>query len=653
MKKHWGFNSKTIDKKVRPQDDFYSYANGTWLKKTKIPPEEAKWGSFYVLRYETEQQLKKLIDSLLKKKNYTKGSPQQLVVDYYRSAMDMPRRNKLGFSPVLPWLEQLNTIKNTESLVKYIGELHRLGISSFWGAGIEQDFKNSSAWRLYIAQGGLGLPDRDYYLQDTAEYVRVREAYKKHMRALLKLAGKSKADIERIATVAFAIETRLARVSMKREELRDPEKIYHKKTASGFARSVPRLYWSVYAKKIGTASLRELIVMQPAFFAEINKIFGDTPLEELRAYMEWHIISGFSGFLGEAFLKENFKWAQALTGQKKMRSLWRRALGAVNGGVGEALGTLYIDAYFDQRSKKAMDELVSDLFVVFKERLEALEWMSPATKKKALAKLKLMDRKIAYPKKYEKYKGLVLKADDYVGNALRAEEWHHTKEMRKLKKPVDRTEWITTPQVVNAFYNPLLNDINFPAAILQWPFFSADSDAAVNYAGIGTVIGHEITHGFDDEGSKFNGQGNLKSWWHKTDRTKFMNKAQLLVDQFNSYEAAPGVNTNGKLTLGENIADLGGLCIGFDAYQRYLAKHGRNTIDGFTPEERFFLGFAQMERTIAREQYRAMQALTDPHAEASQRINGPLANFDPFYDTFNIKKSDKLYRSPEKRAKIW
>lgn len=642
-----------MDKTVRPQDDFYTYANGTWVKKTKIPPEEAKWGSFYVLRYETEQQLKKLIDTLLKKKQYPKGSAEQLVSDYYRAAVDMPRRNKLGTKPLEPWLKELHEIKTVESLVKYIGTLHRAGIGPFWSSGIEQDFKNSTVWRLYIAQGGLGMPDRDYYLKDEPQYTRVRDAYKKHMRALLALAGKSKTEVEYIATVSLAIETRLAKASMKREELRDPEKIYHKKTTSAFTRFVPHLHWDLYSAKIGTSFLKELVVMQPAFFTEVNALFADTSLDDLRAYTEWHVIGDFSGLLGEKFLKENFNWARTLTGQKKMRALWRRGLGAVNGGVGEAFGKLYIDAYFDQRSKKTIDELVTDLFVVMKERINGLEWMSAATKKKALAKLGLMTRKIAYPKKYETYKGLVVTADDYVGNALRAEEWHHQKQMRKLKKPVDRTEWITTPHVVNAFYNPLLNDINFPAAILQWPFFNAASDAAINYAGIGTVIGHEITHGFDDEGSKFNGQGNLKSWWHKDDRKRFMTKARLLVEQFNTYEAAPGVFTNGQLTLGENIADLGGLCIGWDAYQRYLDKHGRETLDGYSPEERFFLGFAQMERTVAREEYRAMVALTDPHAEASQRINGPLANFDPFYDTFNIKKGDKLYRDPSKRAKIW
>jgi putative endopeptidase len=651
--KNWGFDTKTIDKTVRPQDDFYQYANGGWVKKAKIPAEEAKWGSFYILRYETEKQLKELVDSLLKKKRYKKGSPEQLVSDYYRAAVDIKRRNKQGVAPITPLLKKVRDISTKKELITFIGELHKIGVGGFWSSGIEQDFKNSMVWRLYIAQGGLNMPDREYYLGNTPEYVRVRDAYKKHIRALLRIAGVQKHNIEDIASAALRIETRLAKASMRKEELRDPEKIYHKKITSVFARSIPNLFWNEYLAKTDASHLRELIVMQPQFFAEVNLLFADTPLEELRRYMEWQIISGFSGLLGEAFLKENFNWTRTLTGQKKMRPLWRRGLGAVNGSVGEAFGKLYVKAYFDQRSKKTMDELVSDLFVVTKERIQALDWMSPATKKKALAKLRSMNRKIAYPKKYEAYRGLDVRPDDYFGNAIRAEEWHHKKAMRKLKKPVDRTEWITTPQVVNAFYNPLLNDINFPAAILQFPFFDAGMDAAVNYAGIGTVIGHEITHGFDDEGSKFNGQGNLKSWWQPKDRERFMRKAQLLVNQYNGYEAAPGVHTNGKLTLGENIADLGGLCIGWDAYQRYLHKHGKKVIDGLSPEVRFFLGFAQMERTIAHESYRKMQALTDPHAEASQRINGPLANFDPFYEIFGVKKSHKLYRNPKKRAKIW
>ncbi len=651
---NWGFDIKNIDASVRPQDDFYHYANGGWLKKAKIPPEEARWGSFFILRVETEHQLKLIIDELLKKKRHAEGSPEQLVADLYRSAAGMLRRNTLGTRPLEPLLQEVRAIQSKNSLIGLIARLHRLGAEPFWGIGIEQDFKNSSIYRLYLGQGGLGMPDREYYLLDKPEQKRVRDAYIKHIEALARLTGKTPKGAGAFAQTVMKIETRLARASMRKEDLRDPEKIYHKKTPTALKRQFPQVDWSSYLAGIRAPKVAELIVMQPQFFADVSRLLHETSLEELKTYVEWHLISDLSGLLSEKFVKQNFKWTQTLTGQKKMRAPWRRALGAVNAAVDESLGKLYVDAYFDNRSKKVMDALVTDLFAVYAARIKELDWMRAATKRKALKKLRAMGRKIAYPAKYEHYRGLIIKSDDYFGNMLRAAEWDHARDMRKLRnKKVDRSEWITAPQVVNAFYNPLINDINFPAAILQSPFFDVSADTAVNYAGIGTIIGHEMTHGFDDEGSKFDGAGNLKGWWQKPDRARFMKKAQLLVGQYNTYEAAPGVHTNGQLTLGENIADLGGLCIGWDAYQRYLQKNGRRTIAGLSPEERFFLGFAQMERALTREEYRKMQALNDPHAEASQRINGPLANFEPFYKTFGVKKGDKLYREPKKRAKIW
>ncbi len=639
---YWGFDIKNIDKRVRPQDDFYTYANGAWLTKTVIPPEESRWGSFTILRYKTEHQLKKIVTT----------TKHPLVAGMYRSASDMHTRNKLGAGPMAPLRMLVRDIKTKKDLLKILARLHVLGISGGWGAFIDQDSKNSSRYLLHLWQGGLGMPERDYYLLNTPEQKRVRAAYLKHIAGLLKLLKFSSAGIKHTQDVVMRIETALAKASMKKEDTRDSEKIYHKLSAAQLQKLCPAVDWRAYFVHTHAAGVTTLIVGQPEFFKALSKLLNTIPLEDWKVYLEWHVINDSASALSAPFIQESFKYISALTGQKKMRPLWRRALGAT-GVVGEALGALYIRKYFPLASKRTMDALVSDLFDVYEERIKNLDWMSPATKRKAVFKLRAMSRKIGHPKKFERYTGLAITPGDYFGNMLRAEEWHHRKQMRKLRKGVDRAEWHMTPQTVNAYCNFNLNEIVFPAAILQWPFFDAKADMAINYAGIGSVIGHEMTHGFDDQGSKFDAKGNMKSWWTAKDRERFMKKATLLVAQYNEFEAAEGVHVNGQLTLGENIADLGGLAIAWDAYQRYLDKKGRKSIAGITPEQRFFLGFAQMERELSRPEFTKTHALTDPHSPAPARINGPLANFGPFYTHNKVQKGDKLYRAPAKRAEIW
>jgi len=639
---YWGFDVKNINKKVRPQDDFYHYANGGWLKKTKIPAEESRWGSFISLRYKTEKQLKTIVTT----------TRHPLVGGIYRSGLDMKRRNKLDIGPLAPLRMLVRDIKSKTDLQKALARLHVLGVSGFWGAMVDQDAKDSSKYLLHLWQGGLGMPERDYYLVDAPEQKRVRDAYVVHMGRLLKLAGFGAAEVAHTQKVVMKIETALARMSMKKEDTRDAEKTYHKLTVARLQKLSPGVDWASYFVRTHAPKVKTLIVGQPEFFKGVSRLLGNTPLKELKTYLEWHVISDASSLLSNRFIKENFKYAQVLTGQKKMRAPWRRALGAT-GVVGEALGKLYVERHFPAASKRAMDALVSDLFDVYEERIKRLDWMSTATKRKAVVKLRAMTRKIGYPAKWEHYKGLVVTADDYFGNMLRAEEWHHRKQMRKLRKPIDRGEWHMTPQTVNAYCNFNLNEIVFPAAILQWPFFDAKADMAVNYAGIGSVIGHEMTHGFDDQGSKFDAKGNMKVWWTAADRKRFMAKAKRFVSQANAVEVEPGVRINGQLTLGENIADMGGLVIAYDAYQRHLKKAGRETIAGLSPEQRFFFGFAQMEQELARPEFRKLMALTDPHADHVWRINGPVSNFEPFYKTFGVKKGDKLYREPKSRAKIW
>ncbi len=639
---YWGFDTKNIDKRVRAQDDFYHYANGGWLRKTKIPPEESRWGSFTILRYKTEQQLKKIVTT----------TRHPLVRDIYRSAIDMKTRNKLDIGPLAPLRLLVRDSKTKKDLLKVIARLHVFGVSAGWGAMVDQDSKDSSRYALHLWQGGLGLPERDYYLLNKPEQKRIRTAYIEHIKKLSALAGASAKESKQISKTVLNIETKLAQASMKKEDARDSEKVYHKLTLAQLQKLSPNVDWTAYFARTYAPGIKTLIVGQPEFFKAISKIIEATPLEDLKIYLEWHLISDTSSMLSSRFIKENFNYAKVLTGQKKIRAPWRRALGAT-GVVGDALGAEYVRRYFPPASKRAMDALVSDLFEVYESRIKKLDWMSVATKRKAVVKLRAMTRKIGYPKKWEQYKDLLIEPNDYFGNMLRAAQWHHRKQMRKLRKPIDRSEWFMYPQTVNAYCNFGMNEIVFPAAILQWPFFDPRADNAVNYAGIGSVIGHEMTHGFDDQGSKFDAKGTMKSWWSPNDRKRFMQKSKLFVSQANTVEVEPGVRINGQLTLGENMADMGGLVIAYEAYQRHIKKTGRKIVAGFSPEERFFLGFAQMEREKAHPEVRKLAALTDPHADHMWRTNGPLSNFEPFYTTFNLKKNGKLYRAPKNRAQIW
>lgn len=641
---YWGFDVKDIDKSVRPQDDFYRYANGGWLKRAKIPADESRWGSFVTLRFNTEHQLKALVEQ--------SRDPQ--IKAMYASAKDLAARNKLGTQPVEPYRAAVAAIKNLKDLQVVLVTLHRLGLAGMWGEMIEQDLKQVTRYALFLWQGGLGLPDRDYYLLDKPEQKRVRDAYVRHVQKIIELGGATKPQARDSADIVMRIETRLAKASMAKEDMRDPYKIYNKYTVPKLQKLSPAVVWEPFLAGVGAPKLPYVLVGQPNFFKELSTMLREVPLAEWQVYLDFHILNNTAGMLSAPFIKENFAfYSTTLAGVKKMKPLWRRALGATNGALGELVGKLYIKKHFPPASKRAMDQLVSDLFAVYEGRIKALPWMSAATKKKAVRKLRAMERKIAYPKRWKSYKGLVIKKSDYAGNLLRTAEFEHKREMRKLGRAIDRGEWLMTPQTVNAYFNPPMNEIVFPAAILQWPFFDPKADMAINYAGIGSVIGHEMTHGFDDEGSKYDHTGNLRNWWSKDDRKRFEQRASLVVRQAEAHEVEPGVRLNGKLTLGENIADLGGLVIAWDAYQRYLAKHGRKEIQGLTPEQRFFLGFAQMERELRRPEHAKLAALTDPHSEAPFRINNPLSNFAPFIEAFGLTQGDKLYQLPQNRAEIW
>lgn len=654
MKKtDWGFNTKDLDPKVRPQDDFFHYAGGGWLSRTEIPKNESRWGSFMILRHSVDTQLQALAKEIEKKDKVQKGSEAELIRDFLRSGMDTKRRNALGLKPLAQHFKLINSIRSTEDIVPTIAKLEKLGGSGIWGAMVDQDLKNSEKYALYLTQSGLGMSDRDYYLKDDAESKRVRDAYRAHLTNLLKLAKLSD-DLEKDMETVYGIEKKLARLAMKKEDLRDVDKTYFKYSISKLTRHTPGIDWKGYFAALG-AKCSDIIVMQPNFFKGVATLLRTVPVEDWKTYLRLHLVNSFAGALSESFVKENFAfYGTVMSGMTDMQPLWRRVLRTVSGGLGEAFGKLYVDRHFPPNAKKAMFEMVQDLFTAYETRIKKLEWMSPVTKKKALAKLNQFTAKIGYPDTWKSYRGLDIRQDDYVGNIIRVGEWHTKRELKKLtKKKVDRKEWLMYPQTVNAYYNPPMNDIVFPAGILQPPFFSPDVDDAINYGAIGSVIGHEITHGFDDQGSKFDGHGNRKTWWTEKDRTEFEKKTKVLVNQFNQYRVADGLSVNGQLTLGENIADLGGISIAYDAYQLKLARTGRKEIAGFTPEERFFLGASLFEREHSRPEFQKMQVLTDPHSPALFRVNGPLSNLPEFYEAFGVKRGDTLFRDSKNRAKIW
>lgn len=651
-KSGWGFDTGSMDTSVRPQDDFYRYANGNWLKKNAIPSTESRWGSFNILRKRTEQQVLELVIKLTRKK-VPPGSEAQLVADLYLSGMDMERRNALGIKPVRKILDRIYNCGSQKELSSIIGMLERNGVSVPWGVGVDQDSKNSSKNVLHLYQSGLGMPDRDYYLKNEPEFIRVRTAYAPFIARIMKLAQHP--EYRSASDAVMRVETALARVSMDKVDVRDAEKTYHKFSLREVERLAPQFEWKRYWQAGEIPTVPYAIVTQPEFVRGVGKLLDSIPLADWKVYLAFHTILDAAPYLSASFVRANFDfYGRTLAGQKAMKPLWRRTLGTVNGTVGYALGKEYIRAHFGTQAKRAIDTLVDDLFDAYEARMKKLPWMTPRTKKQAIEKLRAVSRKIGYPKKWKSYRGLIVRRDDFFGNIERATTFEHRRAMRKLTRPVDRTEWHMTPQTVNAYCNFNLNEVVFPAAILQHPFFSLTNDVAVNYGAIGSVIGHELTHAFDDQGSKFDKKGNLKSWWTHADRSQFEKRATVLVEQYDSFTVSGGVRVNGKLTLGENIADLGGLVIAYDALLAYLSRtKNRETIDDFTPEQRFFLGFAQQEQELVRPEYAKLAAINDPHSPAPFRINGPLSHMDAFYEVFSLVQSDRLYRAPSERARIW
>ena len=646
-----GLDLKGYDKTVRPQDDLFRAANGHWLSTTEIPADKASYGAFHLLADLSDKRARAIIEDLSKKKAQG-GSVEQKIGDYYAAYMNTAAIDKAGLAPIKPLLDSIAAIQTRTQLATWLGAQTGV-LDTPVPLGIEADYQDPTINRLQTWQGGLGLPDRDYYLKkDDERLAKARAAYLDYLQTLAKAAGI--ADPAGSAQRVLALEERLAEVQWDKVSLRDPQKTYNPMTPAELAQKAPGFDWNAFFTAASLPGLDKLSASQPSYLTGAAKLLGEAPLEDLKLYLSFRAIDANASTLPKVYRDAHFQFhGAALTGAKSPLPRWQQAVGNVNGALGEAVGEVYVKRYFPAADKARMLQLVNNLLASYKASIDKLSWMTPATKAQAQDKLSKYMVKIGYPDVWRDYGALEVKAGDPVGNNLRAATFEWKRQAAKASKPVDRREWLMTPQTVNAYYNPTLNEIVFPAAILQPPFYNTKADDAVNYGAIGAVIGHEISHGFDDQGSQFDGDGKLRNWWTDEDRKAFDAIGARLVAQYEGYEPIPGKHLNGKLTLGENIADLSGLQIAYKAYLRSLGGKPAPVIDGYTGEQRFFMGWSQAWREKAREE-RKLQLLTiDPHSPPEFRANGAAVNHDGFHEAFKTKPGDKMFKPSEDRIRIW
>jgi putative endopeptidase len=643
-----------LDQTVKPGIDWYQYANGNWIKKNPIPDEYSRWGSFEKLRDENLASLRQILEQAAQTEA-TPGSIEQKIGDFYRSGMDTERIEKAGLEPLAADLGRIQRIRSKADVQRQLAYLHTTGadcLFNFYGAPDEKD-SNRVITNLY--QGGLGLPDREYYTSQEPRYLEMRQEYLNHLAKMFELAGDNAQQSTQNAGTVMKIEMRLAKASSTRLELRDPEKNYHKMTLQALSQLAGSFEWKNYFVDLGLKSPGGINVGQPQFIKEVGLMFKEVPVDDWKAYLRWHLLHEAAPYLNLAFELENFRfYGTYISGTKVMQPRWKRCIRSTSGAMGEALGELYVKEYFPPEAKTRMLELVINLKKALRERITQLEWMGPETKQQALIKLDAMNIKIGYPDKWRDYSRLEIKSDAYIANVLRASQFEFQRNLEKIGKPPDRTEWGMSPQTVNAYYDPSLNEIVFPAAILQPPFFNLHADDAVNYGAIGTVIGHEMTHGFDDQGRQYDAKGNLRDWWTAADAEAFKKRTAIIVKQFDAFEPLAGEHVNGELTLGENIADVGGITVAFLAYQKSLeGKQAPAKIDGFAAEQRFFLAFAHLWSENIRDKELLRRLKEDVHSPARCRAVGPLLHLSAFYDAFDIKPNEPLYRPESERARIW
>jgi putative endopeptidase len=646
----FGVDTAGMDKAVKPGDDFYKFVNGAWDKTTPIPADRSSWGGFAVLRDLSDTRTKAIIEEVSKLQN-APGSAGQKVGDFYASFMDEATIEAKGIAPIRPMLAAVDAIKTPADLARAFGAANRMAISVPIGMGVELDLKDNTVYSGYLGQGGLGLPDRDYYLEDKASFVEIRAKYVKHIGNMLKLAGIADADAK--AQRIYDLEKKIATTHWSQAESRQIDKLYNPVAATELGAKMPGFDWALFLKTVGIGDLKTVIATQPSALQGAAKLVSSEPIETWKDYLTFKIIKDAAPFLSKAFVDEDFAFdGPILSGTPQNKERWKRGVDVINETLGEAVGEIYVARYFPPEAKAKADELVKNITKAMDARLQKLEWMSPETKVKARAKLAAFTPKIGYPDKWRDYSALKIEKGDVFGNAIRATEFEYNRQLAKIGKPVDRSEWFMTPQTVNAYANPLMNEIVFPAAILQPPFFDPNADPAVNYGGIGSVIGHEISHHFDDQGRKFDPQGKLSDWWTAEDVKRFETYTAKVVKQYGAYEPLPGSKVNGELTLGENMADLAGVNIAYDAYKLSLGGKPTKVIDGYTGDQRFFLGFGQIWRTKYRDAALQQRLTTDPHTPGNYRAY-VVRNLDVWYNAFQSKPGEKFYLPPAERIRIW
>ena len=646
-----GVTKKNMDTLVNPGDNFDAYVNGTWVKNNKIPADKTSYGAFDVLYDQSQKDVKAIIEEA-SKGTFAEGSDEQKIGDFYSSFMNRKDRDAKGIAPIQPELKKIDAIANYSDLAAYFGKSNRTGVSMPFSIAVTEDFKNPKQYTLMTWQGGLGLPEREYYLQADAKMVETRAKYVAHIEKMLQLIGLPNAAESAIKIMA--LETVLATNHMKKEETRNTAKLYNKYNVADLKKLMADFDWNAMLKNAGIDKEKTIVISQVEYTKSLNNIIKNTPIDTWKTYLKWSLINNTANYLTTALDKQNFDfYGKTLYGTEAQEEDWKRGVNSVNGGLGEIVGKVYVKKHFSPEAKERMTGMVKNLLKAYAESIKKLDWMSENTKKEALAKVDKFMIKIGYPDKWRDYSALKVAKNDLFGNTERAREFEYNRMLNKLGKPVDRTEWGMTPQTVNAYYNPTLNEIVFPAAILQPPFFNLKAEDAVNYGGIGAVIGHEIGHGFDDQGSTFDGEGVMRNWWTPQDLTSFKAKTKSLVDQYSAFKVFPDLNLNGEFTLGENIGDLGGLSIAIKAYKLSLNGKEAPVMDGFTGIQRVFLGWGQVWLDKSREKAIRNQIASDPHSPAKFRINAVVRNVPEFYEAFKIKPTDSLYLATDKRVKIW
>jgi putative endopeptidase len=648
------FSVAYMERLVKPEVDFYRYACGAWLKANPVPADKSHWSALDELEQHNWQLIHDILETSVMNRVAPPKSPVGEVGSFYASAMDTNRIEDLQFKPLVDDFARIGALRSTDDILGLVAYYDQRGVAAMFNAGVSPDDKNSGYYAFELSQGGLGLPDRDYYL--STNFFKQRQAYALHIAKMFTLLGQSPFDARYAATRIVDIETALAKASKSRTDLRDPAANYHKLTVADAQSTYPNLGLKTFLDAEGLASLPDIIMRQPEFFEALDKLLKERPLNDWKIYLRWHVLRTSAPYMHSAVQTQWFAfYGTVLTGQPAQEPRWQRAAKVIDSQIGEALGQLYVERNFPPSARARITDLIDNLKGVFRDRLQRVDWMTDATRAKALAKFDRFTQKIAYPDKFRDYSALDIRRNDYLGNVRRAAIFESRRQRVRVGKPIDKAEWCLTPQTADACFVPPENEIVFPAGILQPPFFDVTMDDAVNYGAIGVVIGHEMTHGYDDEGRKYDAEGNLDDWWTPADAQAFEARAQKLVDQYSAYQALPGLHANGRLTLGENIADLGGVSIAYEALERDLAKDPvkQKKIDGFTPQQRFFLSYAQICRVNWREAELRQYITTDPHSPGRLRAIGPVANLQPFFDAFAITDAAPLWRPVSERVIIW